>query len=73
MEQVVTNKTRKEATLDWVLTNTQEYIKDITVSKQEIGDHHPVAFTVNLGTVSLDKQNRVLWYFPRAKWKHMKQ
>ena len=32
-----------------------------------------VAFTVNLGTISLDRQTRVLWDFPRAKWKRMKQ
>ena len=27
MKQMVTKKTRKEATLDWILTNTQHYIK----------------------------------------------
>ena len=44
----------------------------MVVSKQEIGDHQPVAFTMDLGLITLEKQNRVLWDFPRAKWKDMK-
>ena len=72
MKQMVKASTRKEATLDWILTNTHQNIKDVIVSKQKIGDHQPVAFTLDLGVISLERQRRVLWDFPRAKWKEMK-
>ena len=47
--------------------------KNIVVSNQDIGDHQPVAFTIDLGLITLEKQKRVLWDFPRAKWKNMKK
>ena len=73
MKQMVKQETRKEATLDWILTHTQQYIQNVVVSKQEIGGHQPVAFTFDLGTIKLERQKRILWDFPRAKWTNMKQ